>query len=129
MKTQELHYPSFRRWVGKQTGAYQIRDTTSCPLANWAREKLGFKNPGPGFSTVREMDDPERHFVNVVASSDFVLFNLIAKPPMTYEALEKRLDAAYTKTGLRRRDKRKTPARPVPYPTVLTGSFKRGALS
>lgn len=54
------------------------------------------------------------------------MFNAITSGAHTYEALTKRLDAYYTKTGLRRRVRTKAQAY---VPTGPLGTFKRGAAS
>jgi hypothetical protein len=124
--TVEYHYPSFRRWVGKQTGAYQVRDATACPLADWSRTK-GIREPRPGWATVFEHADPHRTLTVLHEAHGAVLFlDCLDADPMTYEALTKRLDERFTKTGLRRQ----RPGRRLPYkPTGPLGSFKRGASS
>lgn len=119
--TQTLYYPSFRRWVGRQTGTYQTSDQTQCPMALWAMDKFHWPSALAGISRISYGDD----LAQIVPTNDYNLVQCLMSTPRTYEALTKRLDARYTKTGLRRRRTRSL--KPDPYPTVLTGSFKRGA--
>jgi hypothetical protein len=119
--TIEYHYPSFRRWVGKQTGAYQVKDATACPLADWSRTK-GFREPRPGFAHVFD-HGKTLHVLHEDYGAMFFI-DCLDGLPKTYEALTKRLDERFTKTGLRRQ----RPGRRLPYkPTGPLGSFKRGA--
>jgi len=125
----EHHYPSFRRWVGKQSGPYQTANTNDCPMVRWGRTQ-GKTAQYPGFATVMVDGDLKFPLPSVTESvADWQL--TIGTSPMTYEALTKRLDARFTKTGLRRRPAKGPTSRSgsKPYPTVLTGSFKRGGTS
>lgn len=120
-KTQELFYPAFRRWVGRQTGAYVFKDTFRCPMALWGNEHFKRNDLEGGASGCLSGDG---RIFNIVSGNpiDFGLMNALHATPQTYEALTKRLDAHYTKTGLRRRQKRRAPYQP----TGPLGSFKRG---
>lgn len=126
---REYHYEGFRRWLESQDGSYQTADNTRCPLANFGRSK-GFRGPVATLTKVRDDFAPPASptpELRIVHGLDMKLFAAILQTPHTYEALRRRLDETYTKTGLPRR-KPKGPGRSVPYPSVLTGSFKRGAV-
>lgn len=124
MSNVTMHYAGFRRWVGVQTGPYQYKDPTTCPMANYAREKHGFASPSAGMFHVFDKDT--RQSIDLVGPGyGGLLLEAISYGPLTYEALTKRLDVYFTKTGLRRRRQRRAPY----VPTGPLGSFKRGAVS
>ncbi len=130
--TIEYHYQSFRRWVGQQSGTYQYSNNLACPMAEWAKDEMGFPRASAGANIVRDIGkwgEEEPRFVAISAFDDMRLFDAIRTAPLTYEALTKRLDARFTKTGLVRRDKRKSSLPRAYVPTGPLGSFKRGATS
>ena len=120
--TQTLHYPSFRRWIGQQGGDYQTKDNRACPMALWAKEVKRSMWPSAGWAAVVDGNTLAQYNI-VPQEAGVILIGELVNGPHTYEALTKRLDAQFTKTGLRRRAKRRPPYEP----TGPLGSFKRGA--